>query len=143
MPEPLQLTPALGAQTDQRCFAEFGYPLTEGLDELIEGRSYRVQYFERRGMENHVELAGTPYAILLGRLGAELAPSDSCVPLDPQSEPIAFAFQPYALWPGQRKRRGLRERRAKRENSPDKRQFAGQNRDGAGSAARASSARDG
>lgn len=71
----------------------FGYPLTERMDLLIEGRSYPVQYFERRRMEVHSELVGTPYALLLGRLGAELVLTDSCMPLDPQSEPTAAAYR--------------------------------------------------
>ncbi len=44
----------------------FGYPLTE---EFTEG-GYTVQYFERNRFEYHPEYAGTPYAVLLGRLGA-------------------------------------------------------------------------
>ncbi|HET7080070.1 MAG TPA: cellulase family glycosylhydrolase [Chloroflexia bacterium] len=44
----------------------FGYPLTE---EFTEG-GYTVQYFERNRFEYHPEYAGTPYSVLLGRLGA-------------------------------------------------------------------------
>jgi hypothetical protein len=47
----------------------FGLPLTELREELIEGRPYQVQYFERRRIEYHPENAGTPYEILLGLLG--------------------------------------------------------------------------
>lgn len=71
----------------------FGYPLTERLVEELEGRSYPVQYFERRRMEEHAELAGTPYLVLLGRLGAELVWSDSCVPLEPRHAPAGTAFR--------------------------------------------------
>jgi hypothetical protein len=45
----------------------FGYPITEPHSELIEGQSYSVQYFERRRMELHPELTGSP--VLLGLLG--------------------------------------------------------------------------
>jgi hypothetical protein len=45
----------------------FGYPITEPHSELIEGQAYNVQYFERRRMELHPELPGSP--VLLGLLG--------------------------------------------------------------------------
>lgn len=50
----------------------FGYPLTDLTTEVIEGREYQVQYFERRRMEYHPENAGTPYIVLLGLLGKEI-----------------------------------------------------------------------
>ncbi|NWG19221.1 MAG: hypothetical protein HXY39_02740 [Chloroflexi bacterium] len=71
----------------------FGYPITGRIEETIEGRSYPVQYFERRRMEQHAELAGTPYEILLGRLGAAVMKVDSCMPLDPRHEPTAYAYR--------------------------------------------------
>lgn len=46
----------------------FGYPITSQFPETIEGRSYAVQYFERRRMELHPENA-KPYDVLLGLLG--------------------------------------------------------------------------
>jgi hypothetical protein len=52
--------------------ARFGYPITAVIQETIEGRSYSVQYFERRRMEYHPENAGTPYEVLLGLLGNEV-----------------------------------------------------------------------
>jgi hypothetical protein len=53
----------------------FGYPLTE---EYIEqsadtGADYSVQFTERQRFEWHPENAGTPYQVLLGRLGYEQA----------------------------------------------------------------------
>jgi hypothetical protein len=45
----------------------FGYPVTQPFHEQIEANSYSVQYFERRRMELHPELPGSP--ILLGLLG--------------------------------------------------------------------------
>jgi hypothetical protein len=50
----------------------FGYPLTRARQEVLEGRTYTVQYFERRRLEEHPENAGTPYQVLLGLLGREV-----------------------------------------------------------------------
>jgi hypothetical protein len=54
----------------------FGYPLTEPMDEsLMAGSTIwtgTVQYFERRRMEQHQELAGTPYEVLFGLLGRDI-----------------------------------------------------------------------
>ena len=51
----------------------FGYPLSEALEEQSRetGRRSLVQYFERQRFEAHLEHHGTPYAVLLGRLGVE------------------------------------------------------------------------
>ncbi|HEU5424190.1 MAG TPA: S8 family serine peptidase, partial [Nitrolancea sp.] len=56
--------------------AVFGYPISEEFDEQNPdtGQFDTVQYFERNRFEYHPELAGTPYAVSLGRLGSELAP---------------------------------------------------------------------
>lgn len=55
--------------------SRFGYPLTEPLEEsLVLGDTVwtgTVQYFERRRMEFHQELAGTPYEVLFGLLGRD------------------------------------------------------------------------
>ncbi|NJK78453.1 MAG: lamin tail domain-containing protein [Chloroflexaceae bacterium] len=48
----------------------FGYPITEPLDETIDGQTYTVQYFERRRMEIHPTASGSD--ILLGLLGREV-----------------------------------------------------------------------
>jgi hypothetical protein len=48
----------------------FGYPVTEPFREQLEGKLFEVQYFERRRMELHPELAGSP--ILLGLLGNQV-----------------------------------------------------------------------
>jgi hypothetical protein len=50
----------------------FGYPLSPRRVETINGWTGEVQYFERRRMEHHTELAGTPYEVLLGLLGAKI-----------------------------------------------------------------------
>lgn len=47
----------------------FGYPITEPMDEQIGDWTGTVQYFERRRMEYHPENEGTPFSVLLGRLG--------------------------------------------------------------------------
>ena len=51
--------------------AVFGFPLTEEFNEVNAdtGKVYTVQYFERQRFEYHPENAGTPYEVLLGRLG--------------------------------------------------------------------------
>ncbi|HMM42043.1 MAG TPA: polysaccharide deacetylase family protein [Thermomicrobiales bacterium] len=53
----------------------FGYPISEEFSELNSdtGQVYTVQYFERARFEYHPENAGTPYEVLLGRLGAQRA----------------------------------------------------------------------
>jgi len=79
------------AQTEQRCFPEttfciagrirefweqngglpvFGFPVGSQQEELIEGRPFQVQWFERNRLELHPENA-QPYDVLLGRLGAD------------------------------------------------------------------------
>jgi hypothetical protein len=52
----------------------FGYPLTEEFLEINAdtGGTYTVQFTERQRFEWHPENLGTPYQVLLGRLGAEL-----------------------------------------------------------------------
>lgn len=52
----------------------FGYPLTEEFREVNSdtGQPYSVQYLERQRYEFHPELRGTPYEVLLGRLGVEI-----------------------------------------------------------------------
>jgi hypothetical protein len=44
-----------------------GYPISEEFQE----NGMTVQYFERARFEWHPENAGTPYVVLLGRLGAD------------------------------------------------------------------------
>lgn len=53
----------------------FGYPTTEEFSERNPdtGQTYTVQYFERQRFEWHPEFRGTPYEVLLGRLGYEAA----------------------------------------------------------------------
>ncbi len=48
----------------------FGYPIRPQCEELVEGRPYQVQWFERNRLELHPENA-PPYDVLLGRLSAD------------------------------------------------------------------------
>lgn len=88
----LAALPQVGhAQTEQRCFAEtsfcisgrirefweqngglpvFGFPIGPQQEELIEGKPFQVQWFERNRLELHPENA-RPYDVLLGRLGVD------------------------------------------------------------------------
>ncbi len=52
----------------------FGIPLTDAAPEenLDTGEVYETQYFERERLEHHPDLAGTPYEVLLGRIGNEV-----------------------------------------------------------------------
>jgi hypothetical protein len=71
----------------------FGYPLSQPQSESVGNWKGTVQYFERRRMEHHIELAGTPYEVLLGllgRTGQDLAALQTCgVPV---YEPWRAAF---------------------------------------------------
>jgi hypothetical protein len=85
------LTPIAHAQTEQRCFPEtsqcisgrirefweqngglpvFGFPTTDQHEELVEGKPFQVQWFERNRLELHPENQ-RPYDVLLGRLGVD------------------------------------------------------------------------
>ena len=50
----------------------FGLPLTQP---LVQPNGIVIQYFERARLEFHPDLAGTPYAVLIGLLGVELGHS--------------------------------------------------------------------
>ncbi len=51
----------------------FGHPLTDEYTQALnEGAGRPAQFFERQRLEWHAENVGTPYEVLLGRLGAEL-----------------------------------------------------------------------
>jgi hypothetical protein len=87
----LAVTPAVSAQSDQRCFPEtgqcmngrirefwdqngglpvFGLPIGSQQEEQIEGKTIQLQRFERNRLELHPENQ-RPYDVLLGRLGAD------------------------------------------------------------------------
>lgn len=70
----------------------FGYPITTELTETIGSWTGQVQYFERRRMEHHLELAGTRYEVLLGRLAADvyaMTPPELCTPTHTSDADIA------------------------------------------------------
>jgi hypothetical protein len=50
--------------------ARFGYPITDPIEETIEGKPYWVQYFERRRMEYHPTQGGTSYQAMVGEVPA-------------------------------------------------------------------------
>jgi hypothetical protein len=52
----------------------FGYPMTEEFTErsIDTGQDYTVQFTERQRFEWHPDNVGTPYEVLLGRLGSEI-----------------------------------------------------------------------
>lgn len=56
----------------EESLALFGLPISEPLTEIIEGKEYTVQWFERARFELHPENQ-PPANVLFGRLGAELA----------------------------------------------------------------------
>ena len=59
--------------------AQIGYPLSEEIEERLEdGRTYRVQYFERARLEYHPENA-VPYDVLLGQFGRRILAASSPV----------------------------------------------------------------
>lgn len=63
--------PYLGYWERNGGLARFGYPISEPMAESVGNWYGGVQYFERRRMESHLNLAGTP--ILLGLLGRTLS----------------------------------------------------------------------
>ena len=50
-----------------------GFPITDEFDEVsaLDGKTYRVQYFERARFEYHQEHVNTPYVVQLGQAGRE------------------------------------------------------------------------
>ena len=91
----------------------FGYPLTDVTMEMNPdtGEEVLVQYFERQRFELHPEYAGTPYIVLLGRLGDELLQAQgrawrseaSADPADPHYFPEtghAIAPEFWSHWSG-------------------------------------------
>jgi hypothetical protein len=67
--------------TNNGGLTRFGFPVTE--ETAIKdttGKMITVQFFERVRMEYHPENAGTPYEVLLGQLGRELAGNRSDQP---------------------------------------------------------------
>jgi hypothetical protein len=65
-----------------------GYPISEQAIETspTDGRPYAVQYFERARYEYHPDRAGTPYDVMLGLLGTQMAHQIGLYP------PVAGAY---------------------------------------------------
>jgi len=61
--------------------AQFGFPLTESFTEqnIDDGKSYMVQYFERARFEHHPEAKDPQYQVLLGFLGKSFHPPDTAI----------------------------------------------------------------
>jgi uncharacterized protein YkwD len=80
-------------------------PLSEAAPERspTDGKTYLTQWFERARFEYHPEQAGTPYEVLLGLLGAELAGGAASPAPAPAS---GFAAQMIELANAERARAG-------------------------------------
>lgn len=70
----------------------FGYPITEAFQENLADFSGTVQYFERRRMEYHPELAGTSYEVLLGLLGNAMMDPWGCKTIVSDLQKTAQAY---------------------------------------------------
>ena len=71
--------------------AQFGYPLSEEIQEQLEdGTTYTVQYTERARLERHPENA-PPYDVLLGQFGRRV------LTLAPQGQPASYQVSAYLL----------------------------------------------
>ena len=95
--------PFLGYWRRNGGLERFGYPISEPMQESVEQWAGTVQYFERRRMEHHTELAGTPFEVLLGRLGAEVraaARPDTCDRLAAAPLRAAVEQVPFRQWLG-------------------------------------------
>jgi hypothetical protein len=66
--------PLLKYWTERGGLMTYGYPISPEMDEVNpdDGKTYRVQYFERNRLEHHPEHAGTPHEVLLGLLGRQV-----------------------------------------------------------------------
>ncbi|MGN6674902.1 MAG: serine hydrolase [Thermomicrobiales bacterium] len=65
--------------------AQFGFPITAPFEQQLEdGNTYTVQYFERARFELHPENA-PPHDVELGQFGRILHPADPAVAADPQA----------------------------------------------------------
>lgn len=80
----------------------FGFPQTEEFMELNADtlREHTAQYFERQRFEHHPENAGSPYEVLLGRLGYEdaerrgLLDHEAFDPIGPEDSADCLYFEP-------------------------------------------------
>jgi hypothetical protein len=74
--------------SDRESLALFGYPISGEFEQQLEdGRTYTVQYFERARMEFHPEYEGTASEVLLGHFGRHIVagiPGAPTAPVAPQ-----------------------------------------------------------
>ena len=71
--------------------AQFGYPLSEEIQESLDGKTYTVQYTERARFERHPENQ-PPYTVLLGQFGRLLLTQGGAAPITaapPMTAPAA------------------------------------------------------
>jgi len=72
-----------------------GYPLSDEFAQTLEdGKSYRVQYFERVRMEYHPEQADPQYQILLGQFGRRILKVDLGREADPPVPAAGPGYDP-------------------------------------------------
>jgi hypothetical protein len=66
--------PLLAYWTEQGGLMTYGYPISPEFDEVNpdDGKTYRVQYFQRNRLEYHPEHKGTPHEVQLGLLGRQV-----------------------------------------------------------------------
>jgi hypothetical protein len=78
----------------------FGYPMSAAVEELNpdKGEVYLVQYVERQRLEYHPENAGTPYEILLGRLGISDATRRGLIDSPPFAPLVGAPADSACLW---------------------------------------------
>jgi len=71
-----------------------GYPISDEFDEQLEdGNTYRVQYFERARFELHPENA-SPYDVLLGQFGRRILAGVSGAPSAPVPAEAGYTYFP-------------------------------------------------
>ena len=69
----------------------YGYPISDPFEqELEDGKTYRVQYFERARLEYHPEHEGTPSEVLLGQFGRRILAGVPDAPTAPVSPKDGF-----------------------------------------------------
>ena len=72
--------------SERESLALFGYPISGEFDQRLEdGKTYRVQYFERARMEEHPENAA-PYDVLLGQFGRRVLAGVPGAPVAPVAD---------------------------------------------------------
>ena len=88
--------------SERESLALFGYPISDEFEQRLEdGRTYRVQYFERARMEHHPENP-PPYDVLLGQFGRRVLsafPDAPTAPVAPQPGMTHFAVTGHNVGP--------------------------------------------